>query len=226
MQAHMNILISGNSGSGKSSFCNKLAFETNALIFPIEVSNLRSKWYGESSKILTDFFVRAKKASIANSERIVMIVLNEADTLIGTRFTEVNNSVSKVENELQGIILDNLEHLNDNCIFVATTNMKLAFSDMAVQRRFLFRLEINSPSIETSYKMWQHYLPSKSESLYHKLSLLKLTGGFVSNITRKLMMDELIYKLDISEARIYELALAETSLNSGQTNNVVGFQKV
>ncbi|OYU93574.1 MAG: hypothetical protein CFE21_20035 [Bacteroidetes bacterium B1(2017)] len=225
MQAFMNILISGNSGSGKSSFCNKLAYETNALIFPIEVSSLRSKWYGESSKILTDFFVRAKKASMANSDRIVMIVLNEADTLIGTRFTNVDNSVSKVENELQGIILDNLEHLNDNCIFVATTNMKLAFSDMAVQRRFLWRLEINNPSIETAFKMWQHYLPNQSENLYHKLSELKLTGGFVSNITRKLMMHKLIYKLDISEDRIYELAMAEKSYNGDKVSSVVGFQK-
>jgi len=74
--------------------------------------------------------------------------------------------------------------------------------DPAFERRFLFKIKINSPTISVKQKIWQTRLsflsPVQTNTLAENYSL---SGGQIENICRKIMMQEVINgtKIDFRE---------------------------
>jgi SpoVK/Ycf46/Vps4 family AAA+-type ATPase len=191
------VILHGPPGTGKTESVYQIARKTGRNIFKVDISESKSKWFGESEKLIKDIFARYK--STAKKQPLLPILLfNEADALLSTRRESASN-VSQTENAIQNILLEELENFEE--IFIATTNL-VKNLDPAFERRFLFKIKINNPTMSVKQKIWQNRLsflsPVQTNTLAENYSL---SGGQIENICRKIMMQEVITgtKIDLRE---------------------------
>lgn len=70
-------------------------------------------------------------------------------------------------------------------IMIATTNLTTNL-DKAFERRFLYKIRFDKPSVESRAKIWQTMLPDLSEYDANTLaSQFDLSDGEIENIARK-----------------------------------------
>jgi hypothetical protein len=179
----MNILLYGAPGTGKTESVLQLARMSGREIMKVEISQTKSMWFGESEKIIkkvfTDYAEYAKR-----SAKTPILLFNEADAILGNR-SELSGSsaVRQTENTIQNILLEELENFKG--IFFATTNFATNL-DKAFERRFLFKVEFNKPSIEARTQIWMNKLSFLHENDALVLAQqFELSGGQIENIVRK-----------------------------------------
>lgn len=184
----MNILFYGVPGTGKTETVMQLARKTGRGILSVDIANCKTKWYGESQKLVKRVFEDYRAVS-GNLERKPILLFNEADALFSKR-TDITSSTSQTDNAIQNIILDEMEHFDG--ILMATTNMLDNF-DGAFLRRFLFKLKFNEPGLEAKMNIWKSKVEwLTDEQLKVLASKYNLTGGEIDNIVRKSVMEELL----------------------------------
>lgn len=77
-------------------------------------------------------------------------------------------------------------------ILIATTNLADNL-DGAFERRFLFKIRFDKPTVEAKRNIWISKLPSLSVEDAHTLaSSYEFSGGQIDNIVRKALMQEVI----------------------------------
>ena len=182
-------LFHGAPGTGKTETVYQIARLTGRDILPVDVSQTKSMWFGESEKKIKEVFDRYK--TYANSSRIAPLLLfNEADAVIGKRKDTNSSAVAQTENAIQNIILQEMENLEG--IMIATTNLTRNF-DRAFERRFLYKIEFNKPSLEAKRQIWKSILPSVSDDDVERLaSGFDFSGGQIENVARKYTVDTIV----------------------------------
>lgn len=172
----------GAPGTGKTETVYQLARQTDRDIMRVDVDKIKSCWVGESEKNIKALFDRYR--SICKNSRLAPILLfNEADAVLGVRLEGASNAVDKMENSIQNIILQEMETLEG--IMIATTNLTTNL-DKAFERRFLYKIRFDKPTIEARAKIWQTMLKGLSENDALKLAdQFELSGGEIENIARK-----------------------------------------
>lgn len=218
LPSHANILLYGESGTGKTEMARALS--VGKMVYNIDVSEWKSMYYGRSQQIVKEHFKKFSKMCFAYKNQCVM-VLNEADSLLGKRNT-ANSATDETSNAIQSILLESIENLPNGSLLIATTNMNNLLDD-AFSRRFLFKIHVDLPNYETSFQIWKHYLAGYSDDLYSRLGRLGLSGGFISNIAKKVSIDKIILGGEVTENTIYDWAIEETNYN--KKSNPMGFQK-
>jgi len=203
-------LFYGGPGTGKTETVLQIARQTGRDIIQVNFSQVRSSWVGESeknTKAIFDYY----RAVAKNTERVPILLFNEADTVIGKRNKGVMEAVDKMENAMQNIILQEMEDFDG--ILIATTNLMGNF-DSAFERRFLYKIEFNKPETEVKAKIWSSMLKrlSKKDAL-HLASHFDFSGGQIENIARKRAVDYIIYGKYASIDEIEDYCRAE-ALNS------------
>ncbi|MBD5176930.1 MAG: hypothetical protein HDT05_05925 [Bacteroidales bacterium] len=87
-------------------------------------------------------------------------------------------------------------------ILIATTNLTTNL-DKAFERRFLYKIRYDKPSIAARAKIWQIMLSNLSNEDAHQLaSQFDLSGGEIENIARRLSVNAILSgseKLNIDE---------------------------
>lgn len=219
LPSHANILLYGESGTGKTEMAKSLS--VGKMVYNIDVSEWKSMYYGRSQQIVKQHFKRYAKMCEAYPFQCV-IILNEADSLLGKRMDTANSAVDETSNAIQSILLESIENLPKGSLLIATTNMNNLLDD-AFSRRFLFKIHIDLPNYETSFQIWKHYLSGYSDELYSKLGRLGLSGGFISNIAKKVTIDKIILGDEVTENTIYDWAIEESNYN--KKSSPMGFQK-
>ena len=179
----------GAPGTGKTETVLQLAHRTGRGIMTVDVPNLRSKWVGDTEKNTKAIFERyrnyCKRADLAP-----ILLFNEADAILCKRKEGAENSVDKMENAMQNIILQELETLDG--ILIATTNLT-GNLDTAFERRFLYKIEFPKPTPEESKHIWHTMLPEISESQAFELSKqYAFSGGQIENIARKQIVNAVL----------------------------------
>ena len=76
-------------------------------------------------------------------------------------------------------------------ILVATTNLAENL-DGAFERRFLFKLRFNKPTLDAKINIWMDKLPYLSTEDAKVLANFEFSGGQIDNIVRKVFMQEVI----------------------------------
>jgi len=181
MRKGFTCLFYGGPGTGKTETAMQLARRSGRDVILVDMSQLRDKYVGESEKRVKALFDNYR-CIMKESALEPILLLNEADAIVGKR-TDTRNSVDKMENAMQNIILQEMENFEG--ILIATTNLTNNF-DSAFSRRFLFKIQFKRPSPEIRSRIWKSMVGELSDS--EALSLAEefdFSGGQIENVSRK-----------------------------------------
>jgi len=214
-------LFSGPPGTGKTETAYQIAKETKRNIMLVDISQTKSCWFGESEKRIKEIF-KTYKSLVDNSTTAPILLFNEADAVIGKRreFGSESQAVDQTENTIQNIILQEMENLSG--ILIATTNLT-SNMDSAFERRFIYKIIFDRPSIESRKGIWNTMLPDLPENEAEELSgKYDLSGGQIENIARKIEVDSIIYGEDLAKDTLVHYCNDEVN-NSFNTGKRIGF---
>jgi hypothetical protein len=169
----ISVLFSGHPGVGKTMSATVLARRLGLDIYEIDLSQVVSKWLGETEKNLSDVFDAAEPGH-------VVLLFNEADSLFGKRTSDVKSSNDRYANMETNYLLQRLERFGG--VAILTTNLTSAI-DQAFKRRFTYDVFFSFPSPDMRAQLWQRALPAFGrdasidfEDLAEKF---ELSGGFI-----------------------------------------------
>ena len=183
-------LFYGAPGTGKTESVLQIARKTGRDIMQVNISEIKSKWVGESEQNIKAVFDNYR-ALCKNSDIMPILLFNEADAILGTRMGQAVHAVDKMENSIQNIVLQEMETLDG--IMIATTNLEQNL-DSAFERRFIYKVRFDRPDVEQRSKIWQSMLPSLSEEMALQLAAsFDFSGGQIENIVRKCDVESILY---------------------------------
>ena len=144
----VSLILYGPPGTGKTMASQVIAKELGLPLFRVDLSQMFSKYIGETSKNLAKVFTEASKSN-------VILFFDEADALFAKR-TEVSDSLDKHANAETAYLLQRIEEYRGFSILA--TNYYQNF-DKAFVRRITYGVHLDSPSAEERLKLWLKTLP-------------------------------------------------------------------
>ena len=183
-------LFYGAPGTGKTETVLQLARQTGRDIMQVNISEIKSMWVGESEKNIKAVFDQYRE-KVEKMAVTPILLFNEADAIIGKRQEGAERAVDKMENSIQNIILQEMETLNG--ILIATTNLAQNM-DKAFERRFLYKVKFNKPTLEARMQIWHSMLPELKESDIRALAeKYDFSGGQIENVARHYAIDTVLH---------------------------------
>jgi hypothetical protein len=170
----ISALFSGPSGTGKTMAGEVLANELRLDLYRIDLSQVISKYIGETEKNLRRVFDAADEGG-------AILLFDEADALFGKR-SEVKDSHDRYANIEVSYLLQRMESYRG--LAVLTTNRKDSL-DTAFLRRIRFVVEFPFPEASQRAEMWLRAFPleTPTEGLRaDRLARLSAAGGNIRNI--------------------------------------------
>jgi hypothetical protein len=206
-------LFYGPSGTGKTLTATLLGKQFDKDVYRIDLSQVVSKYIGETEKNLEKVFTKAE-----NKDWILFF--DEADALFGKR-TNVQNSHDRYANQEVSYLLQRVEDYPG--LLILASNFKSNMDD-AFLRRFHTIIHFPTPNAAERLKLWEKTLPSlyKTEPAVNLRELsdkYDLTGAAILNVvyhsTLKTVSrnDEFIRKSDLIEAIRREYRKEERSVS-------------
>ncbi|HEV3037622.1 MAG TPA: AAA family ATPase [Candidatus Angelobacter sp.] len=170
----ISALFSGSSGTGKTMAAEVLAHELRLDLYRIDLSQVVSKYIGETEKNLRRVFDAAEEGG-------AILLFDEADALFGKR-SEVKDSHDRYANIEVSYLLQRMETYAG--LAILTTNLKSSL-DTAFLRRIRFIVQFPFPDADLRREIWRRVFPHNApvEGLdLNKLARLNVTGGSIRNI--------------------------------------------
>ena len=170
----ISAMFAGVSGTGKTMAAEVLANELQLDLYRIDLSQVVSKYIGETEKNLRRVFDAAEAGG-------AILLFDEADALFGKR-TEVRDSHDRYANIEVSYLLQRMESYRG--LAILTTNMKSVL-DTAFLRRIRFIVHFPFPDMVHRAEIWRRIFPSETpkENLdTTKLARLNIPGGNIRNI--------------------------------------------
>jgi Pyruvate/2-oxoacid:ferredoxin oxidoreductase gamma subunit len=170
----ISALFAGVSGTGKTMAAEVLADELRLELYRIDLSQVISKYIGETEKNLRRVFDAAEGSS-------TILLFDEADALFGKR-SEVKDSHDRYANVEISYLLQRMEAYRG--LAILTTNMRDAL-DQAFLRRIRFVIQFPFPDEVLRAEIWRRIFPEQTptEDLdISRLARLNVTGGNIRNI--------------------------------------------
>ncbi len=170
----VSALFAGPSGTGKTLASEVLANELRLDLYRVDLSQVVSKYIGETEKNLSRVFNAAEEGG-------VVLLFDEADAIFGKR-SEVKDSHDRYANIEVSYLLQRMECYNG--LAILTTNLKSAV-DPAFLRRLRFIVQFPFPDQDQRREIWKRVFPPQTpvEPLqFDKLAKLNMAGGNIRNI--------------------------------------------
>ncbi len=144
-------LFYGASGTGKTLAATALANEIGKPIYRVDLSQLTSKYVGETQKNIGKIFDTAQIGDC-------ILFFDEADALFSRR-TDNNDAQDKHANGEIAYLLQKTEEYEG--ITILATNLLQSF-DEAFRRRINFMIRFPMPNEELRLKLWQNIFPTNA----------------------------------------------------------------
>ena len=167
-------LFAGSSGTGKTLAAEEVAGELGLDLFVIDLSQVVSKYIGETEKNLRRIFDAAERGG-------AVLLFDEADALFGKR-SEVKDSHDRYANLEVSYLLMRMEAYRG--LAVLTTNQKKAL-DPAFLRRLRFVVDFPFPDVAERAEIWRRVIPAQVPAdgvAVDRLAQLTVAGGSIRNI--------------------------------------------
>ncbi len=175
--AGVKVLFTGEPGTGKTLSAEVLAGMLGLELLCIDLSQLVSKWVGETEKNLEEAFRQAEDSQ-------AVLFFDEADALFGKR-GDVKHGTDRYANLEVGYLLQRLE--NSDALVVLASNLKENI-DPAFTRRFHFAVHFARPGLPERRRLWQLAFPAEapveSDVDFEALSRLDMTGAGIVGAAR------------------------------------------
>jgi SpoVK/Ycf46/Vps4 family AAA+-type ATPase len=160
------VLFYGPPGTGKTLTAALLGKEFDKDVYRIDLSQIVSKYIGETEKNLNKIFDRAQ-------HKDWLLFFDEADALFGKR-TSVQSSHDRYANQEVSFLLQRIEEFTG--LMVLASNFKSNI-DEAFLRRFHSIIHFPMPNAQERLKLWQQSLP-QSVSADNSIDLRHLAGSY------------------------------------------------
>ncbi len=171
----LNALFFGSPGTGKTMAAEVIAHHLQLDLYKIDLSQIVSKYIGETEKNLNLIFTAA-----TNSNAILLF--DEADALFGKR-SEVQDARDRYANIEVSYLLQKMEEYEG--ITILTTNFRDNI-DKAFERRLRFIIKFNLPDAQNRHLIWQKIFPPNAPCSSLDLKFLaqnfEITGASIRNV--------------------------------------------
>lgn len=148
MGRNMILNFYGLPGTGKTLAAEALAGTLERPYIHIGISEIESKYVGDTAKNITSAF---KAATAENA----LLFFDEADTLLGARLSSVTQGIDNEINAMRSTLLIELERFNGIVIFA--TNFAKNY-DSAFVSRIRYHIEFKLPDFEGRKQLWNRLL--------------------------------------------------------------------
>lgn len=145
---NMIINLYGPPGTGKTLAAEALAGTLERKYIHIGISELESKFVGETAKNISAAF------QFAASEG-ALLFFDEADTLLGARLSTVTQGIDNEINAMRSTLLIELERFEGVVVFA--TNFAKNY-DSAFVSRIRYHIEFKLPDLSARKQLWQRML--------------------------------------------------------------------
>jgi AAA+ superfamily predicted ATPase len=172
----VNALFAGPSGTGKTMAAGILANELGLELYKIDLSQVVSKFIGETEKNLDSIFTGAENSNI-------ILFFDEADALFGKR-SEVRDSHDRYANIEISYLLQKMEEYEGVAILATNLRQNL---DEAFIRRLAFSINFPFPDEADRRRIWSGIWPEgisfANDVDFDLLARqFKLSGGNIKNV--------------------------------------------
>ena len=170
----ISALFAGGSGTGKTLAAEVIAHELRLDLYRIDLSQVVSKYIGETEKNLRRVFDAAEEGG-------AILLFDEADALFGKR-SEVKDSHDRHANIEVSYLLQRMECYRG--LAVLTTNRRNDL-DSAFLRRIRFVITFPFPDAPQRAEIWRRIFPVETPLGgldYDRLARLNIPGGNIRNI--------------------------------------------
>jgi hypothetical protein len=172
----LSALFSGHPGTGKTMAAEVIASELLLDLYKIDLSQVVSKYIGETEKSLNSIFQEAQASN-------AILFFDEADALFGKR-TEVKDSHDRYANIEVSYLLQKMEEYDG--IAILATNLRKNI-DEAFLRRMQFIIDFPFPDEEERRRIWEVVFPREAPIAgdvdFGVLARsIRLAGGNLKNI--------------------------------------------
>ena len=212
----------GPPGTGKTMAAHSIAHAVGKKILILNYSDIESKYVGEAPKNLMKAFQAAKETDS-------ILFFDEADSFLGARIRNVQQSSDQAINSLRSQMLMQLEIFNGTVIFA--TNL-LENYDKAFESRILKNVEFELPNDKLRKELIKRMIPSKvpkEENLFDTDFLNELTiliDGLSPRDIKNLALEVLVTAIEEEEQmiskdiirKVFKSCISEKE--KGNTNNL------
>jgi AAA+ superfamily predicted ATPase len=169
------VLFYGPSGTGKTLTAALLGKQFNKDVYRIDLSQIVSKFIGETEKNLENVFKKAETKDW-------ILFFDEADALFGKR-TNVQSAHDKYANQEVSYLLQRVEDYKG--LLILASNFKNNLDDAFI-RRFHAVIHFPMPNQKERYTLWQKSMPKRlktdsSVNLMELSSKYELSGASILN---------------------------------------------
>ncbi|MBU7005784.1 ATP-binding protein [Phosphitispora fastidiosa] len=172
----LSALFCGPPGTGKTMAAEVIAGELGLELYKIDLSQIISKYIGETEKNLQNIF---REAYTSNA----ILFFDEADALFGKR-SEVKDAHDRYANIETAYLLQKMEEYDGVTILASNLRKNM---DQAFVRRLQFIIEFPFPNDEYRERIWQVMFPPEAPrsgdlDLGFLARKYNITGGNIKNI--------------------------------------------
>lgn len=206
------VLFHGPPGTGKTLTAGLLGKEFNKDVYRVDLSQIVSKYIGETEKNLSKIFDRAE-------HKDWILFFDEADALFGKR-TNVQSSHDKYANQEVSFLLQRVEDFTG--LLILASNYK-SNMDEAFLRRFHSIVQFPMPNAQDRLKLWKQSLPVSIQhngrlELAQLAEAYEISGASIINIVQYASLkalsreDKVLYHEDLMSGIKRELRKEERSM--------------
>ena len=173
----LKALFTGEPGTGKTLAAEVIAGMLGLILLKVDLSQVVSKWVGETEKNLDTAFRQAEDSQ-------ALLFFDEADALFGRR-GEVTNGMDRYANLEVGFLLQRLEQ--SQALVILASNLKENL-DQAFTRRFHHIIHFPRPEPLERERIWRLAFPPKAplgpDVNFAALANLEMTGASITGAAR------------------------------------------